>query len=83
MKTRMAILLLLAMGTGCASTGPTATAPIQLPVTQLASRSPDLPVDCRLPPAVRKMGRQLTYLSEGRVERIPAVECEIRGGTIL
>lgn len=37
-------------------------------------------VDCRLPPKVRKLGTSMVYQAAGAVIRIPAKECELRGG---
>ena len=44
--------------------------------------SPDkfLPVDCLLPPQVRKLGAQMTYLAARRPIKTTALDCEIRGG---
>jgi len=47
-----------------------------------AKVSPDkfLPVDCLLPPQVRKLGAQMTYLAARRPIKTTALDCEIRGG---
>ncbi|MCF6210047.1 MAG: caspase family protein [Gammaproteobacteria bacterium] len=47
-----------------------------------AKISPDkfLPVDCLLPPQVRKLGAQMTYLAARRPIKTTALNCEIRGG---
>lgn len=37
-------------------------------------------VDCLLPGQVRRLGTRVTYLSARRPARLPARECEIRGG---
>jgi uncharacterized caspase-like protein len=37
-------------------------------------------VDCLLPGQIRKLGASMTYVSPRRPLRIPAFECEIRGG---
>jgi uncharacterized caspase-like protein len=37
-------------------------------------------VDCLLPGQVRRLGTQQTYVSRRRPARLPASECEIRGG---
>jgi len=44
--------------------------------------SPDkfLPVDCLLPPQVRKLGAQMTYMAARRPIKTTAQDCEIRGG---
>lgn len=39
-----------------------------------------LPVDCLLPGAVRKLGNQLTYVTQRRPIKTTGVDCEIRGG---
>jgi len=39
-----------------------------------------LVVDCLLPGQVRKLGGQMTYLSQRRPVKTTAVDCEIRGG---
>jgi hypothetical protein len=52
-----------------------------LPGPALASPDPSELVDCKLPPQVRSLGRNLTYLAAGRVVRVSASECAQRGGT--
>jgi hypothetical protein len=37
-------------------------------------------VDCLLPPQIRKLGSQMTYLAKRRAIRTTAGDCEIRGG---
>lgn len=37
-------------------------------------------VDCLLPPQIRKLGSQMTYLSTRRPIKTTAADCEIRGG---
>ncbi len=52
-------------------------------ITENATKtSPDkfLPVDCLLPPQVRKLGAQMTYLAARRPIKTTAQDCEIRGG---
>ncbi len=39
-----------------------------------------LPVDCLLPGAVRKLGGQMTYVTQRRPVKTTGVDCEIRGG---
>jgi TPR repeat protein len=39
-----------------------------------------LAVDCKLPPQVRKLGRQVSFLSGQRVVKTAAGDCETRGG---
>ncbi len=38
-------------------------------------------VDCRMPPQIRSLGRNMTYLAAGRQVRISAADCKIRGGS--
>jgi hypothetical protein len=38
-------------------------------------------VDCRLPPQIRSLGRNLTYLAAGRLVHVSVAECGQRGGT--
>jgi hypothetical protein len=38
-------------------------------------------VDCKLPPQIRSLGRNVTYLAAGRLVRVPVAECKQRGGT--
>lgn len=37
-------------------------------------------VDCKLPGQLRKLGRSMTYLTQGSIVKIPQSECKIRGG---
>jgi uncharacterized caspase-like protein len=39
-----------------------------------------LPVDCLLPGRIRKLGRQVTYLTPRQALKTTALDCEIRGG---
>lgn len=39
-----------------------------------------LPVDCLLPGQVRRLGRQMTYVTQRRAIKTTGVDCEIRGG---
>ena len=56
-----------------------------LPLPSQASRSSDpadqAVVDCRMPPQLRSLGRNMTYLAAGRQVRISAADCKIRGGS--
>ena len=45
-----------------------------------ASADKLMPVDCLLPPKIKKLGSQLTYLEPRRPAKSTAQECEIRGG---
>ena len=38
-------------------------------------------VECRLPPQIRSLGRNVTYLAAGRQVQVPVAECKTRGGT--
>ena len=38
-------------------------------------------VDCRLPPQIRSLGRNVTYLAAGRQIQLSATECRQRGGS--
>jgi len=38
-------------------------------------------VDCKLPPQVHTLGRNMTYLAAGRLVRVSASECAQRGGS--
>lgn len=58
---------------GCAGTAP----PRDLPPADVDKL---LIVDCLLPPQVRKLGGQATYLTARRPVRTSAIDCEIRGG---
>ena len=40
-------------------------------------------VECRLPPQIRTLGRNATYLAGGRTIQISVAECKLRGGTYL
>jgi len=42
-----------------------------------------LPVDCLLPPQVRKLGAQVSYLAARQAIKTTALECEIRGGEYI
>lgn len=53
-------------------------------VADAAPQAPDVAslqvVDCLLPGQVRRLGTRVTYLSARRPARLPARECEVRGG---
>ena len=51
-----------------------------LPTPAFASPDAEL-VDCKLPPQVRSLGRNVTYLAAGRLVRVSAGECAQRGGS--
>lgn len=56
-----------------------------LPVSSQASSSTNpadqAMVDCRMPPQLRSLGRNMTYLAAGRQVRISAADCRVRGGS--
>lgn len=45
-------------------------------------KSDSASVDCLLPPQIRQLGRQVTYLSSRQTVRTTATDCEIRGGSV-
>ena len=50
------------------------------------ANSPPLPADaaivaCRLPPQIRSLGRNVTYLAAGRQMQLSVAECRQRGGS--
>jgi len=57
-----------------------AAAGSSLPAPALASPEAET-VECKLPPQVRSLGRNVTYLAAGRLVRISAGECAQRGGS--
>ncbi len=61
---------------GCAAQSPT------VQNTDASARNADglLVVDCLLPGQIRKLGRNLTYLTPQRPVKTTASDCEIRGG---
>lgn len=70
-----ASLTALVLLTGCATPGPDSTVPkINRDAASL------MIVDCLLPPQVRQLGRQLTYLAPRRAIKTQASLCETRGG---
>ena len=52
---------------------------------EAAKKDPDklLVVDCLLPGQIRKLGSQLTYLTQRRPIKTSALDCEIRGGEYI
>ena len=68
---------LLALVVGCASD---TRQPDEVPAEVKGSPDKFLPVDCLLPPQVRKLGAQMTYLAARRPIKTTAQDCEIRGG---
>ncbi len=65
--------------TGCRDTG---TLPANDPQLKATAATADqlLIVDCLLPGQIRRMGSQLTYLTQRRPVRTTGSDCEIRGG---
>lgn len=51
-----------------------------VPAPAFASPDPEL-VECKLPPQVRSLGRNMTYLAAGRRVQVSAGECAQRGGS--
>lgn len=43
--------------------------------------SADNLVECRLPPQIRSLGRNVTYLAAGRQIRLSTADCKVRGGS--
>jgi hypothetical protein len=84
----LAALGMVLVAGGCASPGGTvAEAGIRQPSPEpgygLAARlaGADLPVvNCQLPPKIRRLGTDLTYLGAPRQIRTTARDCAIRGG---
>jgi len=66
----------IALLAGCSSTGET-PATAAAPVTDANKL---LIVDCLLPPQVRQLGGQTSYLAARRPIKTSAADCEIRGG---
>lgn len=88
-------LLILLTNTGCETTeGPRTGAAVTAPGVPAGPAQPSPPssltgaakaedflvVDCLLPGQVRKLGSKMTNLTPRRAVKIPAMECEIRGG---
>lgn len=76
-------ILLLGMGlttfiSGCASNQ--SAIPDLAEQSGRASADKLLPVDCLLPPKIKKLGSQLTFLEARRPIKTNALNCEIRGG---
>ena len=66
----MALAVLLA---GCASGGETYNPPVR-------SYDGVRVVSCQLPPQIRRLGQQATYLAAGRIIESTAADCRVRGG---
>lgn len=78
--------LLLVVGTAATLRGPGVSHAAQSPVADPAAAAEAmradllLVVDCLLPGQVRNLGRRRSYVSARRPERLPARDCQIRGG---
>ena len=70
---------LLCAGAALAVAGHAAT-PQTDPAAQAAQADLLMVVDCLLPGQVRSLGQRTTYLSARRPARLPARDCQIRGG---
>lgn len=83
-QTALAAALITVLA-GCSASTPNAqgglaarsVAPPGVPVDKL------MVVDCLLPPQVRQLGTARTYLSARRATKLPAYQCEIRGGEYI
>ncbi len=73
------VLLLLLSITGCQLQTTTGS---RQAANEAGKKDPDklLVVDCLLPGQIRKLGSQLTYLTQRRPIKTSALDCEIRGG---
>ncbi len=49
--------------------------------TLAADNDDQMIVECRLPPQIRTLGRNATYLAAGRQVRVTGAECKVRGGS--
>lgn len=75
MRAPTAVLLGLSLTAGLL--GRAVAASPTVPVPEVASLQV---VDCLLPGQIRRLGTRVTYLSARRPQRLPARQCEIRGG---
>ena len=69
-----------ALGAGLAAAVVLACAVFPAIAKEPAASSDGL-VECRLPPQVRSLGRNVTYLTAGRQMKLSVGECKQRGGT--
>lgn len=51
-----------------------------LPPARATEAAGSQAVTCQLPPQIRRLGRQATYLAAGRIISTTAAECRVRGG---
>lgn len=58
-----------------------AIALLPAPLHAAAAAATDEAVDCKLPPQIHSLGRNVTYLAAGRLVHIPVSECKLRGGS--
>ena len=66
---------------GCAESPVNQTAETQERIQVAAATMEDATiVDCELPGTMKKLGGSMTYLTPGRLLRLTAVECQVRGG---
>ena len=73
-----AALVLLA---GCAESPVNQTAETRERIQVAAATLEDATiVDCELPGTMKRLGGSMTYLTPGRLLRVPAIECRVRGG---
>ena len=77
----MGLLVSLGVGlSGCAAPDGKAPSPPEAAAPSNGRGEQFLIVDCLLPPRVKKLGRQLTFLEPRRPIKTSGSECEIRGG---
>ena len=74
LRSSFNVVALLSLQIFCASLPANAAISYQQRADEL------LPVDCLLPGAVRKLGNQMTYVTQRRPIKTTGVDCEIRGG---
>ena len=80
-SNRLLLLALIGIAvflSGCATTGSHSLGLMKLKGKVPAEKL--LVVDCLLPPSIRKVGSQMTYLAARRPIKTTALDCEIRGG---
>ena len=66
---------------GCAESPVNQTAETQERIQVAAATMEDATiVDCELPGTMKKLGGSMTYLTPGRLLRLTAIECQVRGG---
>jgi hypothetical protein len=71
----------LTIAAGCAESPVNQTAETQERIQVAAATMEDATiVDCELPGSMKRLGGSMTYLSPGRLVRVTAIECRVRGG---